>query len=289
VSSTADWADALAVPATAAAAALLTTAALRGLRAYPPGGATTWRRSNHRGREVTLLAGPALVLGAASTAAAGTEGRWGRAALVAGLGAGAFGLYDDLYGGTASARAVARGAMHVDRGFRGHLRALRTGRVSTGLVKVVGIGAAGLLAARALTRSPLEQLVAGGVVAGTANLLNLLDLRPGRAAKAAVVLGLPLLRGPGAPLAAGVVGAAVAVLPGDLAEQTMLGDTGANALGALLGLALAARCGPAGRAGVLAGLVLLTAASERISFTAVIEATPGLRELDALGRAPARG
>jgi hypothetical protein len=67
----------------------------------------------------------------------------------------------------------------------------------------------------------------------------------------------------------------------------MLGDAGANALGALLGLALAARTGPLGRAVLLAGVAGLTAASERVSFTRVIERTPGLRELDALGRRPA--
>ena len=66
----------------------------------------------------------------------------------------------------------------------------------------------------------------------------------------------------------------------------MLGDAGANALGALLGVALAARTGPVGRAVLLAGLAGLTAASEKVSFTKVIEGTPGLRELDALGRRP---
>lgn len=66
----------------------------------------------------------------------------------------------------------------------------------------------------------------------------------------------------------------------------MLGDSGANALGALLGVALAARTGPVGRAGILAALVALTAASEKVSFTKVIQNTRGLRELDALGRRP---
>jgi hypothetical protein len=155
------------------------------------------------------------------------------------------------------------------------------------------------------------------VIAGTANLVNLLDLRPGRALKAGLLLGVPLaaappargpasvrgavrgpgsvrgaVRGPGsvrgAGLAAGPVGACAALLPADLDEQIMLGDAGANALGALLGVALAARTGTAGRAVALAGLVALTAASEKVSFTKVIEATPGLRELDALGRRRAR-
>jgi hypothetical protein len=64
----------------------------------------------------------------------------------------------------------------------------------------------------------------------------------------------------------------------------MLGDAGANALGALIGTAYAAKGSRAGRLLALAGIVALTAASERVSFTRVIERTPGLRELDALGR-----
>ncbi|MCG5472110.1 hypothetical protein LADH09A_006145, partial [Micromonospora sp. LAH09] len=79
-------------------------------------------------------------------------------------------------------------------------------------------------------------------------------------------------------------GAAAGLLRDDLGEDVMLGDSGANALGALLGVALAARTGPLGRAGLLAVLAGLTAASEKVSFTSVIQRTPGLRELDALGR-----
>ncbi len=75
-----------------------------------------------------------------------------------------------------------------------------------------------------------------------------------------------------------------ALLPADLGEEIMLGDAGANALGALLGTAFVARAGTAGRLAALAGLVALTAASEKVSFTQVIQRTPGLRELDELGR-----
>ena len=68
----------------------------------------------------------------------------------------------------------------------------------------------------------------------------------------------------------------------------MLGDTGANAAGALR-RHRPARGAPAvrGRLAALAVLAGLTLASEKVSFTRVIESTPGLRELDAWGR-PAR-
>jgi hypothetical protein len=114
--------------------------------------------------------------------------------------------------------------------------------------------------------------------------MNLLDLRPGRALKVGLLIGAPLATGPAGGLAAGPVGAAAALLPADLDERIMLGDSGANALGALLGVALAARTGPVGRAAVLTAVAGLTAASERVSFTAVIERTDWLRRLDEFGR-----
>jgi hypothetical protein len=156
---------------------------------------------------------------------------------------------------------------------------------------VAGIGAAAVAAA-ALTRrgagprALVDGVLTTGLVAGTANLVNLLDLRPGRAGKAGVVTAAAGLAGPAGGLVAGPLGATLAVLPDDLGERVMLGDSGANALGALLGLRLAAVPGRGPRAGLLAAIVALTLASEKVSFTTVIEATPGLRELDRLGRRP---
>lgn len=247
-----------------------------------------WARSNYRGSTVNLAGGPALAAAATLSAAAGAgSARRAGAVLVAGLGAGAVGLYDDLVGGRPEQQA---------KGFAGHLAALRRGRVTSGMVKLAGVGAAAAAAAallppaRPVTRPArvAEVLLGAAVVAGSANLLNLLDLRPGRALKVSVLAGSALAAGRGGAIAAGPVGAAVAALPDDLAEVTMLGDCGANALGAALGTALAARTGWRGRAAALAVIAGLTAASERISFTQVIARTPGLRELDQLGRRPER-
>ena len=131
-------------------------------------------------------------------------------------------------------------------------------------------------------------LVGGAVIAGSANLANLFDLRPGRALKVGVLTATPLvLTGGGSATAAITLGSAAALLPDDLAGTSMLGDTGANPLGAVLGLALIQRQGPLARTLTLGVITALTLASERVSFTRVIEATPVLRELDALGRSRA--
>ena len=240
-------------------------------------------RTNFRGRPVTLAGGPALAAGATAAAALGAPSRRTAAAvLTAGAVSGAVGFYDDMVGNRPEQKA---------KGFAGHLGALREGRVTSGLVKIAGVGAAGLLASSLLgsrqtggLRRTCDVLLGAGVVAGMANLVNLLDLRPGRAIKAGLVVGAPLALGPGGGVAAGALGAGAAMLPADLGEDIMLGDSGANALGALLGVALAARTGPVGRAVALAVLASLTAASEKVSFTKVIEDTPWLRRADELGR-----
>jgi len=264
---------------TAGAGAVLARAAYAALRRRPPGGAGAWARTNHRGEAVTLLEGPAVALGgaAASAFAAGLSPR-GRAALVAaGAGAAAFGGYDDLAG---------RGDR---RGFRGHLGALAGGEVTTGAVKIGGIGATGLAAAALAGGSPADVVINAGLTAGGANLVNLFDLRPGRAIKVALAGGALLAgtRRGAAGAVAGPAGAALALLPEDLGERAMLGDAGANALGAMLGAAAAASLPRPARVVLLAGIMGLTAASEVVSFTAVIERTPALRWLDMLGRRPA--
>jgi UDP-GlcNAc:undecaprenyl-phosphate GlcNAc-1-phosphate transferase len=227
-----------------------------------PSGSARWVRSNHRGHEVSLLSGPALAVAMPGWSSSPLP------AAIAAVGAAGVGRYDDAVGGADDAK-----------GFRGHLAALRHGRLTAGSVKVVGIGVAGLLASGQLRpRGAADALLGGAVIAASANLLNLLDLRPGRALKAGTALAL-VLREPG------VAGCCAGLLPADLREQTMLGDAGANALGAVLGVGLVSRLtSRPGRLAALVALGALTAASERISYSAVIDATPPLRWLDRLGR-----
>ncbi|MEP6852374.1 MAG: hypothetical protein ABJA87_06930 [bacterium] len=247
---------------------------------------------------MSLSGGAAAALGSLVGAATGS-GPYRTPALLAGLSAAVAGAYDDLL--------AARSEQREDKGWRGHVRAARSGRLSGGTVKVVVIGAGALAAGARATathaardsaagdsaatenavRPPASQVLRdAALIAGTANLVNLFDLRPGRAGKVALVAALVTGGGPAGPLSAAVAGAAATTLPGDVAERRMLGDLGANTLGALLGVRLAS-ARPGVRNTALAVVVALTAASEHISFSAVINSTPALRAVDRWGRRPA--
>jgi hypothetical protein len=163
----------------------------------------------------------------------------------------ALGLADDIWSGP-------------ERGFRAHVRRGRT----TGVLKLIGIPAIGLLATRRISGALLVGLAA--------NALNQLDTRPGRALKAYLIAAVPLR----APL-----GVAVLLLPYDLREMAMLGDAGSNALGAVLGLNSVRRFTGRGRWVAIGALAGLTFLGERTSLGSRIERTPGLAWLDRLGRA----
>src|SRR5262249_34766885 len=206
-------------------------------------------RPTNRGEPVPLLEGPALTVAsvAGSAIGPGLAPRARAALAVAGAGSAAFGGYDDLAGSRSR------------RGFRGHLGALAQGEVTTGAVKLGGIGATGLLSAMLLGGSPADAAVNAGLVAGGANPLNLFDLRPGRAVTVALAGGRRRAAGArggpaAAPAVAAPLGAAVALLPEDLGERAMLGDAGANALGALLGVAAAVSLSRPARLALLAGI-----------------------------------
>lgn len=267
-------------------AALVAAATAHGLsvarRSLPDHLRKPWERTNHAGRSVTLLEGPVYAAAAAAGAAAAGGAVGGAPAasgVVASVGAAAFGALDDLAGDGSS------------KGLKGHLGALARGEVTTGAVKIVGLAATGLVAAglsdRRSGRGAFATLVGGAAIAGSANLANLFDLRPGRTLKVTMLTGLPALlppHAPGAATAAAALGAAAGTLPDDLRGESMLGDTGANAAGAMIGLALVERAGLRGRLAVLAVTAGLTVLSEKVSFSRVIDDTPVLRRLDRWGR-----
>jgi hypothetical protein len=200
--------------------------------------------TNYRGLRLPLV-GALVALGGASAP------RRVRLAVAAAV---ALGLADDLWSGP-------------ERGFRAHL----TRRSTTGVGKAVGIPLVALAATRSLRAATLVGLAA--------NALNQLDTRPGRALKVFFV-GALLVRGP----AKAYVPIAVLLAPYDLREMTMLGDAGANGLGALLGYGSVSKLTGRGQILSIAALAALTVAGETRSLGDLIERTRGLRELDAWGR-----
>ncbi|HYM63833.1 MAG TPA: glycosyltransferase [Gaiellaceae bacterium] len=199
---------------------------------------------NHRGVRLPLLGWAVALPGLFAPRRTGVP-----VALIA-----AIGLADDLWSGP-------------ERGFAGHLRSRRT----TGILKLVGIPAVAAVATRSL-RGAL-------VVSLSANALNQLDTKPGRALKA--FLGVSLFRG--LP-EGGYALMAILLVPYDLRERMMLGDAGSNALGAVLGLSLVASLRGRALWPAIAVFAALNVLGERRSLGKLIESTPWLERLDRLGR-----
>ncbi|MHB8240965.1 MAG: hypothetical protein ACYDHN_03145 [Solirubrobacteraceae bacterium] len=195
------------------------------------------------------------------------------------LGVLALGLIDDT---------LAPAAAHTQRGWRGHGAALLRGELSTGVLKAIGSLGLALLAMSYMGLSNGRWLLAVGVLVLATNVFNLLDLRPGRSTKAFVLLGVGLTAGASdlRPLWALGLFAAPALVAGvyDLRERAMLGDTGANLLGALAGLWLVLTLSGTGQLVALGLLAAITIYGELRSISGFIERTPGLRELDSWGR-----
>jgi hypothetical protein len=250
-----------------------------------------FERENFRGRALPTAVGVlvALVVVAADalTAVVAAGGADPDAAAVVGLrlvtvtavGFALLGLLDDLGGAGESG------------GFRGHLRSLGSGRLTTGAIKLFGGAAVGVVVVSVREPDSLGRVLAdGALVALAANLGNLFDRAPGRTTKVGLVALVALVVGagaePGLTGVALVVGACAGLLPADLGERLMLGDAGANVVGAALGLGVVIACAPATRTVVLVVVAVLNLASERVSFSRVIAAVPPLRAADRWGRLP---
>lgn len=240
-------------------------------------------RRNYRGRLVVTGAG--LGLGPALLPAAlllASRDLYSMAAglVVSGWGLGLAGLWDDVQGEEAHAR-----------GWRAHLGLLIRGRVTGGGRKILAGGGLSLLAASILRESPLDIAFGGALIALSANTFNQLDLRPGRSWKVFYLTILLLLPAMPPALASGwlaLAGAGLALLGPELREEVMLGDSGANLLGAVWGYGLFLRLETWGLAAAALILLLIQLHLDRCSLSQIVEDTPWLRRLDQLGTGSSR-
>lgn len=248
--------------------------------------APVFLRRNYRNIDLPVAAGLVLVL--VLLLAAGIERglfglgiqqhwlRGGDLLLLAALGFGLLGLIDDLAGDAG------------EKGFAGHLRALFDGRLTTGGLKLLGGGVLAVVLAGSLDGDqPWRMAVDAALIALSANLANLFDRAPGRVAKVGLVVGGALLLTHlfSAPAGAAVVmGGLAGLLWFDLREELMLGDTGSNLIGGVLGTGLVISSSFEVRVAALLIVLALNLTSEWVSFSSVIDRTPPLRYLDRLGR-----
>lgn len=252
--------------------------ALRGTLAVPP-----LLRTNFRGREIPTAGGVIAVLAFILIVAVASRADQIRLvfsgpALTLIIGFALLGLFDDVVG------------THAARGLRGHLRAARNGQLTSGAVKLLF----GLVFAWAAVPflPDRERVLATVVIAGAANAANLFDLAPARATKVAV-LAIGSLAAFSGNLYFGngtywFVAAVLALVPFELREELMLGDTGANALGACVGYLFVVESGGSAVFLTVAAVVVLciNIAGELVSFSRVIERVAPLRAVDRLGRRP---
>ena len=278
--------------AVSAAVALAVTSSL--LRALEAAGVV---RENYRGRVIPAAAGVVITVAALLTLAplaaldeladADSLRPDLADALVFVLGVAMLGLLDDLLGGRAPAGAASRTG--APRGVRGHVRAAAEGHVSTGLLKALGTAGLALYVLSGEGHTAGEYLAGAGLLTLSTHVFNLLDLRPGRAGKALVAVGVALtiaLWDTGPLRTLGIfLGPALVLLPYDLRERAMLGDVGSNVLGGLAGIWFLLTLGTEGELVALGVLTLITLYGEFRSISALVEKNPLMRWLDSLGRA----
>jgi UDP-GlcNAc:undecaprenyl-phosphate/decaprenyl-phosphate GlcNAc-1-phosphate transferase len=250
------------------------------------------RRANYRGREVAFPAGITIVLSAlvAAVVLAPLYSLADESVFVLGafttvffvLGVAFLGLIDDAIGS----------AQGMPRGWRGHFGALGRGRLSTGALKALGTLGLALFVLAGPNADAATYLLAVAVLVLATNVFNLVDLRPGRSIKLLVLLGLgaTLISGKTDPFFAVSIflGPILVLLPLDLREVGMLGDTGSNVIGAVAGMWLVLTLDTTLALGIAAGILLLiTVYGEFRSISELVERTPGVRQLDSLGRSHA--
>jgi len=188
------------------------------------------------------------------------------------------GFIDDAVGDTAI------------KGIKGHIGELIRGRISTGVVKLVMSALLGLF----ITAYYHKRLIAWGIYALLfsllVNFINLMDLRPGRAIKAFLLVAIALVILGGFSnvwMLIPVMAALPFYMKGEMEEKYMLGDAGANLLGGIAGL-YAVKSITLVTAAIMSVLLLsIHAIAEYCSLSKFIESIPALRFIDQLWRVKA--
>ncbi|MFP3387884.1 UDP-N-acetylmuramyl pentapeptide phosphotransferase [Brevibacillus sp. SIMBA_040] len=182
------------------------------------------------------------------------------------------------------------------KGFRGHLGALwRERKVTSGLWKAWGGGSTALLISLAFAGTVWTWLLAVCLLAITPNVLNLFDMRPARALKVfwllLVIVGVAAYYFPAHNSSTldwvwflPVLTSSILLFRHDASGKIMLGDTGANSLGFVIGYAFVTHTSVQVQLLILVFFIGLHVMAEFMSFTQLIERISWLKRMDGWGR-----
>ena len=172
-------------------------------------------------------------------------------------------------------------------GLKGHFKSLLKGELTTGGFKALFGGFVGLVVSVCISRNIVDIIVNTLVIALSTNLMNLFDLRPGRAIKAYLVIMIPIyitLTGYIKVLPLLILPNVLAYFNTDLKARGMMGDTGSNVLGISIGVLMAFGYDIKVRLAWLVFLILMHLITEKFSLTKIIEKNRVLKFIDNLGR-----
>ncbi len=178
------------------------------------------------------------------------------------------------------------------KGFRGHFRTLwYEQRMTSGLLKALGGAGTALIISIPLSHGFGETMLNMILLSLSTNLINLFDVRPTRAIKVFWAISILVF------MASPLVGSSVAwiwflpVLSATLCfffrdgqGVIMLGDTGSNYLGYIMGFEMLVALSPMVKLAVVCLFLLLHILAEKFSFSRAIQSKALLNWLDSLGR-----
>ena len=171
-------------------------------------------------------------------------------------------------------------------GLKGHFKSLFKGELTTGGFKALFGGFVGLVVSVCISSSIVDIIVNTLIIALSTNLMNLFDLRPGRAIKAYLVIMIPIyitLTGYTKVFPLLILPNVLAYFNTDLKARGMMGDTGSNVLGISIGVLMALGYGIKVRLAWLVFLILMHLITEKFSLTKIIEKNRELKFIYNLG------
>ncbi|HHW66757.1 MAG TPA: phospho-N-acetylmuramoyl-pentapeptide-transferase [Epulopiscium sp.] len=173
------------------------------------------------------------------------------------------------------------------KGLKGHLSKMYQGELTSGGLKAIIGGLTALYVSFSFSISLMDLLLNTLIILFFINTMNLFDVRPGRALKIFIIISILIWifsKAPDRFLTLILIGSILTIIKGDLREEYMLGDVGANILGYTLGFTSAISFNMNYKIPIIVLLIILHIISEMTSISLLINKNVVLKYIDEIGR-----